>query len=87
MYAIKAMRSKCVVICNADDDVTQNEADVVAPVYGNVDEILSPILYCVPAEIFAFVSAVHHNLAMLGFDDPKVKEVNWRQIFDSQILR
>jgi len=87
MYAIKAMKSKCIVICNADDHITQNEADVVAPVYGNVDEILSPILYCVPAEIFAFVSAVHHNLAMLGFDDPKVKEVNWRQIFDSHILR
>lgn len=87
MYAIKAMGSTCIAICNADDKATQEKADIVVPVFGDVNEILSPILYCVPAEIFAFHHAVHHNLAMLGFDDPKVKEVNWRQIFDSHILR
>ncbi len=87
MYAIKAMGSKCIAICDPEDVLTSSEADFVAPVYGDVDEILSPILYCVPTEVFAFHNAVHHNLAMLGFDDPKIKEVNWRQIFDSKILR
>jgi len=87
MYAIKAMGSKCIAICDPEDALTVAEADIVAPVYGSVDEILSPILYCVPAEVFAFHHAVHHNLAMLGFDNPKIKEVNWRQIFDSKILR
>jgi len=87
MYAIQAMGSKCIAICHPDDEATKTEADIVAPVFGDIDEVLSPILYCVPAEIFAFHNAVHHNLAMLGFDDPRVKEVNWRQIFDSHIMR
>ncbi len=87
MYAIKAMKSKCIAICHAEDELIKGETDVIAPVFGEVDEVLSPILYCVPAELFAFHNAVHHNLAMLGFDDPKVKEVNWRQIFDSKIKR
>jgi len=85
MFAVKAMGSKCIAICHPDDQQTASTADVAAPVFGDVDEVLSPILYCVPAEVFAFYHAVHHNLAMLGFDDPKVKEVNWRQIFDSEI--
>jgi len=87
MVAVKAMGSKCIAICHPDDQQTAAGADVVAPVFGDVDEVLSPILYCVPAEVFAFHHAAHHNLAMLGFDDPKVKEVNWRQIFDSEIER
>ena len=87
MYAVKAMGSKCIAICDPEDALTVAEADIVAPVYGAIDEVLSPILYCVPAEIFAFHHALHNNLAMLGFDNPKIKEVNWRQIFDSKILR
>jgi len=87
IYAVKAMGSKCVVICGADDDTTASLADVVIPVQSNCDELLSPILYCVPAELFAFFFAVSKNLKMLGFDDPKVKEVNFRQIFGSEIVR
>lgn len=86
MYAIKEMGSKCIAICHSGDEETAQEADMVAPVYGDFAEVLSPILYCVPAELFAFHHAVFHNLAMLGFDNAKIKEVNWRQIFDSKII-
>jgi len=87
MVAIKAMESKCVVMCHPKDKKTAALADIAVPVFGDIDEIISPILYCIPAEIFAFHHALQHNLAMLGFDNPKIKEVNWQQIFDSEILR
>lgn len=87
MYAIKAMNSKCVAICSAGDEETAKEADLVAPVAGDFDELLSPIVYCIPAEIFAFHFAVANDLKMLGFDNPRVKEVNFRQVFGSEIMR
>lgn len=87
MYAVKEMQSTCIAVCDPDDTDTATMADIVAPVYGKFDEILSPIMYCVPAEIFAFHFAVANNLVMLGFDNPKIKEVNFKQIFSSDILR
>jgi hypothetical protein len=27
-----------------------------------------------------------NKLTMLGFDDPHIKEVNWKQIFNSKIV-
>ncbi|MBI9045018.1 MAG: SIS domain-containing protein [Anaerolineaceae bacterium] len=87
IMAVKDMGSKCIVICDPQDEETAAMADIVAPVHGTFDEMLSPILYCIPAEIFAFHFAVEHNTVMLGFNNPKVKEVNFRQIFGSKILR
>jgi glucosamine--fructose-6-phosphate aminotransferase (isomerizing) len=87
MYAINQMESTCIALCDPDDKETADLADVVAPVYGKADELLTPILYCVPAEIFGFQFAVHNNLTMLGFDNKKVKDVNWKQIFESKIQR
>jgi glutamine---fructose-6-phosphate transaminase (isomerizing) len=87
IYAINEMESTSIAICDPDDKETADKADVIAPVFGKPDEILSPILYCVPAEIFAFHFAVHNKLTMLGFDDKKIKDVNWKQIFESEITR
>ncbi len=87
MYAIKAMESTCVVVCDADDIETQGMADVVIPVYGKPETMLTPLLYCIPAEMFAFFFAYSKDLKMLGFDDEHVKEVNWKQIFHSAIKR
>ena len=81
------MGSKCVVVCDPDDKVSAAEGDIVAPIYGKFDELLSPILYCVPAELFAFFFAVANDIKMLGFDNPLIKEVNFKQIFGSEILR
>ena len=87
MYAVRAMSSTCVAVCHPEDAVTRTEADFCAPVYGEVDELLSPILYCIPAELLAFHLALANNTVMLGFDNPKIKEVNFRQIFGSRIHR
>jgi len=87
MYAIKEMGSKCVAVCGIDDQETINLADLAVPVVGDFDELLSPIVYCIPGEIFGFHFAVVNNLKMLGFDNPKIKEVNFRQIFGSEIIR
>jgi glutamine---fructose-6-phosphate transaminase (isomerizing) len=85
IHAIKEMGSLCVAVCDADDFETTTLADFIAPVYGKYSEILSPILYCVPVEIFAFHLAVINKLTMLGFDDPHIKDVNWNQIFNSKL--
>ena len=87
MYAIRAMGSRCVAFCHPADTQTIALADLAAPVVGDFDELLSPILYCIPAEVLAFHLAVANHTTMLGFDNPKIKEVNFRQIFDSRILR
>lgn len=87
VYAVKAMGSTCVIACDPDDQETASLADITLPVPGCPDEILSPILYCIPAELFAFHLALANDTVMLGFDNPKIKEVNFRQIFGSQVKR
>jgi glucosamine--fructose-6-phosphate aminotransferase (isomerizing) len=87
IYAVKAMGSTCVIACDPEDTGTSALADIVLPVAGSSDEILSPILYCIPTELLAFHLALVNDTVMLGFDNPKIKEVNFRQIFNSSILR
>lgn len=87
LYAINEMGSTSIAICDPADTETQALADVTVAVYGEPDELLSPLLYCVPGEMFAFFYAVPKELKMLGFDNPRVKEVNFQQIFHSNIKR
>ena len=87
MYAINAMKARSVAVCDPNDKVTQDLADIVIAVYGQFDWVLSPLVYCVPGEMFAFHFASRNDLKMLGFDDDLVKEVNFRQIFHSEIRR
>lgn len=85
MYAIREMGSICVAVCHPDDKETQALADVTVPVFGDTSEILSPLSYCIAGELYAFFLATLNNVTMLGFDNPHIKEVNFRQIFGSQI--
>jgi glucosamine--fructose-6-phosphate aminotransferase (isomerizing) len=85
MYAIREMGSTCVAVCHPEDMETQALADITVPVFGNDHEVLSPLSYCIPGELYAFFLATVNNVAMLGFDNPHIKEVNFRQIFGSQI--
>jgi glucosamine--fructose-6-phosphate aminotransferase (isomerizing) len=86
LWAVNEMKSTSVAICDAHDDETQALGKVVTPVYGGADEALSPLSYCIPGELFAFYFAATKNLTMLGFDNPHIKAVNFRQIFDSEIV-
>lgn len=85
LWAANEMGSATVAICDASDSETAKLAKVAIPVYGGHDDTLSPLLYCVPAELFALYYAASKNLTMLGFNDPHIKEVNFKQIFDSRI--
>jgi glucosamine--fructose-6-phosphate aminotransferase (isomerizing) len=85
MYAIREMGSTCVAVCHPDDKETQALADIIVPIFGNDHEVLSPLSYCIPGELYAFFLGILNNVAMLGFDNPHIKEVNFRQIFGSQI--
>jgi glucosamine 6-phosphate synthetase-like amidotransferase/phosphosugar isomerase protein len=86
LWAANEMGSTTVAVCDAADLETAALAQVHLPVYGGRDEALSPLAYCVPAELFAFYFAASKNLKMLGFDDPHIKAVNFQQIFNSQIV-
>jgi glucosamine--fructose-6-phosphate aminotransferase (isomerizing) len=86
LWAANEMGSTTVALCDAGDGETARLAKVHLPVYGGRDETLSPLAYCLPGELFAFFFAVSKNLKMMGFDNPHVKEVNFQQIFHSQIV-
>lgn len=86
LYAVREMNSFAVVACAHDDEETQRLADLHLPIFGRPDELLSPILYCLPAELFALHFARSKNMKMLGFDDEHRKQVNFRQIFESKIV-
>lgn len=86
LWAANQMGGTTVAICDASDTETARLANISVPVYGGTDETLSALTYCLPSELFAFSYAVSKNLVMLGYDDPRVREVNFRQIFDSPIV-
>lgn len=85
LQAVRDVGGTAVAVCAGDDDETAALADVVLPVVGEVDELLSPLAYCVPVELLAYHFAVAGGKVMLGFDDAHRKEVNFRQIFRSRI--
>lgn len=86
LWAANERGSTTVAFCDAADAETAALAKVAVPVYGGSDEALSPLTYCLPSELFAFFYAVPKKLVMLGFDDPRLKEVNFQQIFNSRML-
>lgn len=86
LWAANEMGSTTVAICDAQDMETAKLARVHVPTYGGADEALSPLAYCIAGELFAFFYAATKNLTMLGFDNPRVKEVNFQQIFHSQLV-
>ena len=85
LLAIRDMQSYAIAICEMEDVETQNLADLCLPVFGCPDEVLSPLIYCLAPELFALRFAQAKDRTMLGFDDPRRKSVNFRQIFESKI--
>ena len=85
LSAIKAVDSYGVALCEVQDSETQALADLTFPVFGRPDEILSPLLYCLSAELFALQFAITNNITLLGFDDERWVRVNFPQIYASRI--
>src|SRR5262249_46257267 len=85
LQAIRDIQGTAVPICSLEDAETQRLAEYVFPVSGTIEEELTPIAYGIPLELFAYHFASSKGLTMLGFDNSSRMEVNFRQIFGSQI--
>lgn len=80
LEAAREIGATAIAVCPVDAP-TGDAADLVLAVAGNAPEELSPLTYCVPLELFAYHFASSKGLTMLGFDDTRRKELNFRQIF------
>lgn len=85
LRAVRDVGGRAIAICDASDAETAAQADVVLPARGLADELLSPIVNAIPLELLALAFAQRLGRTMLGFDDKRRQEVNFRQIFDSSI--
>jgi glucosamine 6-phosphate synthetase-like amidotransferase/phosphosugar isomerase protein len=84
LAAVRDVGGTSAVVCHAGDAETAAMADAVLPI-GEVPEELSPLAYCIPLELLAYHFATSKGAVMLGFDDARRMEVNFRQIFGSRI--
>jgi glucosamine--fructose-6-phosphate aminotransferase (isomerizing) len=85
LRAVRDVGGRAVAICDLSDADTVAQADVVLPVSSPSDELLSPVVTALPVELVALAFAQRLGRTMLGFDDKRRQEVNFRQIFDSSI--
>ena len=85
LRAVRDVGGTAVAICDPADEATCALADAVLPARATGDELLSPIVTAVPLELVALAYARRLGRTMLGFDDLNRREVNWRQIFGSEI--
>jgi glucosamine--fructose-6-phosphate aminotransferase (isomerizing) len=86
LAAIRDMEATPIAICDPADAATTSLAEHVLPVVGDGEEALSPITYSVPLQLFSYHYAVTKGKTMLGFDNARRMEVNFRQIFGSQVV-
>jgi glutamine---fructose-6-phosphate transaminase (isomerizing) len=84
LQAIRDVGGTGAVVCPENSPLAA-DADLTLPVAGDVSEELSPLVYCIPFELFAYHFASTRGLTMLGFDDERRREINFRQIFGSRI--
>jgi glutamine---fructose-6-phosphate transaminase (isomerizing) len=85
LRAVRDVGGTSVAICDASDADTASLADAVLPIAKTADELLSPLVTPIPLELVALAFAQRLGRTMLGFDDSRRREVNFRQIFDSSI--
>jgi glutamine---fructose-6-phosphate transaminase (isomerizing) len=85
LRAVRDVGGRAVAVCDTSDTETTRLADAVLPVTSPANELLSPIVNAIPLELAALAFAQRLGRTMLGFDDTRRQEVNFRQIFDSTI--
>jgi glutamine---fructose-6-phosphate transaminase (isomerizing) len=79
LSAVRATGATAVALCPADAPAAAAADHVLA--VPAADELLSPLAYCVPLELFAYHFASSKDLVMLGFDEDWRRQLNFRQIF------
>lgn len=85
MQAARDMGARVIAVAEEGDAEVAAISDVMFPVPTGLDEDLTPFVYKLPFEYLSCYLADHRGAAFLGFDDAKRQQVNFRQIFDSQL--
>jgi glutamine---fructose-6-phosphate transaminase (isomerizing) len=86
LAAIRDVGGQAIAICDPGDTATAALADAVLPIHLPGDELLSPLVTPIPLELVALAFAQRLGRTMLGFDDDRRREINFRQIFGSAVL-
>ncbi len=85
LRGIRDVGGHAVAVSPANDNATTALADFVLPFTDLGDELLSPIITGLPLSLVALELGRRWGRTMLGFDDPRRRDVNFRQIFASGI--
>ena len=83
---IKDAGGRLAVSVDRDDGVLTPFADHIFRVASPKHEVFFPLVYCIPLQLIALELAKSRNLGMEMRLDERRKEINFRQIFHSQII-
>lgn len=84
--AIKELGGRSWALCSASEVGVLRRAEHAVTWQGPVDELLSPLVTGPLLMQLACSLAIRNGVTMLGFDDEVRKNVNARQIFESEIV-
>jgi glucosamine--fructose-6-phosphate aminotransferase (isomerizing) len=84
---IRDSEGRLLAVVDSGDQLLAGQAEAVFRVHGPAREVFSPLLYCLPLQLLAAELAIARNQSMKMRLDHRRKEVNFRQIFHSQITR
>jgi glucosamine--fructose-6-phosphate aminotransferase (isomerizing) len=85
-HTAKLMGAMSVVITDESVEGLDHSFTKRLPVAGNVPEIFSPLVYCVPGELFATYLAKEKGLKAFEFDSRLQYETNMRTIQESEFF-
>ena len=85
MQAARDVGARVIVVAEEGDVEATALSDVIFEIPKGLDESLTPFVYKLPFEYFTCYLADSRGRAFLGFDDLNRQQVNFRQIFNSQL--
>ena len=86
LHTTQTMGGCGVVVTDESNPELAEAANVTLPVAGSVSEALSPLVYCVPGQLFATYLAKSRGRLAFEFDSPLQYEMNMRTIQESQLI-
>ncbi len=86
LHTTQTMGGSAVVVTDESNPELAAAADVTLPVAGSISEALSPLVYCVPGQLFATYLARSRGRLAFEFDSPLQYEMNMRTIQESQLI-
>ena len=86
LHTTQTMGGSAVIVTDESNPELAAAADVTLPVAGSISEALSPLVYCVPGQLFATYLAKSRGRLAFEFDSPLQYEMNMRTIQESQLI-